>query len=270
MAQVRFLNRNRPNWLWAFSSLLVLLPLMLAQSSAGGCGATVTAPNPDANSDPNGNGTLDETIVDSDGDGFSDDVEINSTPGTDPQDPTDNPNNVRDSDGDGCSDYDELHFANSCDNDPNTPTSSCNTTYYNADFLFGFNLPTNAALTDTSSDDGAIIFSANWLFLYDGVMGVSTHVGDQPPQPLADFVNGLNETHGTSGFLILDSFAFMLADGTPAYFTSLIAPDGDSVYVVDTFANGYVYELWTDFPGGVPTDAAHSYMIAILDSLCVD
>jgi len=59
--------------------------------------------------------------VDSDGDGFSDDMEINSTPGTDPFDPTDNPNNVRDTDGDGCSDYDELNFLNFCDNDPNTP-----------------------------------------------------------------------------------------------------------------------------------------------------
>jgi len=59
--------------------------------------------------------------VDSDGDGFTDDLEINSTPGTDPNDPTDNPNNVRDSDSDGCSDYDELNFDNFCDNDPNTP-----------------------------------------------------------------------------------------------------------------------------------------------------
>jgi len=80
---------------------------MLGQSSAGGCGATVAVPNPDP--------------VDSDGDGFSDELEINSTPGTDPFDPTDNPNNVRNSDGDACSDYDELHFPNFCDNDPYTP-----------------------------------------------------------------------------------------------------------------------------------------------------
>ena len=46
MGQVRFLNRNRPNWLWAFSSVVVFLPLMLGPSSAGGCGATVTVPNP--------------------------------------------------------------------------------------------------------------------------------------------------------------------------------------------------------------------------------
>ena len=118
MAQVRFLNRHRPNWLWAFSFVVLFLPLTLGQSSAGGCGATVTVPN-DPNTDPDE--TLDETIVDSDGDGFSDDVEINGTPGTDPDDPTDNPNNVRDIDADGCSDYDEINFENFCDNDPNTP-----------------------------------------------------------------------------------------------------------------------------------------------------
>ncbi|MCH7526409.1 MAG: thrombospondin type 3 repeat-containing protein [Planctomycetes bacterium] len=63
----------------------------------------------------------DGLVLDSDGDGFSDDEEINFIPGTDPFDPTDNPNNVRDTDGDGCSDYDELNFDGFCDNDPNTP-----------------------------------------------------------------------------------------------------------------------------------------------------
>jgi serine protease len=58
--------------------------------------------------------------VDSDGDGFSDQAEIDGRPGTDPNDATDNPNNVRDSDGDGCSDFDESNFANFCDNNPNT------------------------------------------------------------------------------------------------------------------------------------------------------
>jgi len=58
--------------------------------------------------------------VDSDGDGFSDAEEINGVPGTDPNDPTDNPDNVRDTDGDGCSDFDEINFDGFCDNDPNT------------------------------------------------------------------------------------------------------------------------------------------------------
>lgn len=62
--------------------------------------------------------------VDTDGDGFTDAQEINGVPGTDPNDPTDNPNQVRDTDGDGCSDYDETHFADFCDNNPNTPTNS--------------------------------------------------------------------------------------------------------------------------------------------------
>jgi hypothetical protein len=110
MAQVRFLNCNRPNWLWAFSFVVVLFPLTLGQSLVGGCGATITVPNPDPG--PDG------TIVDSDGDGFTDEDELGGNPGTDPNDPTDNPNNVRDSDSDGCSDYDELNLDGFCDNDP--------------------------------------------------------------------------------------------------------------------------------------------------------
>ncbi len=73
---------------------------------------------------PGGNGGF----VDSDSDGFSDDEEINGIPGTDPFDPTDNPNNVRDTDGDGCSDFDELNFAGFCNNDPNVPDGDGTTT----------------------------------------------------------------------------------------------------------------------------------------------
>jgi len=65
--------------------------------------------------------------IDSDGDGFTDAQEINGVPGTDPNDPTDNPNHVRDTDGDGCSDYDETHFADFCDNNPNTPSNTGDT-----------------------------------------------------------------------------------------------------------------------------------------------
>lgn len=60
------------------------------------------------------------TPGDSDGDGFSDDLERNGIPGSDPFDPNDTPDNPIDSDGDGCSDFDELNFPNFCDNDPNT------------------------------------------------------------------------------------------------------------------------------------------------------
>lgn len=57
---------------------------------------------------------------DSDGDGFSNEIEQNGRPATDPFDATDNPNSVRDSDGDGCSDYEE-RSSRFCDGDPNTP-----------------------------------------------------------------------------------------------------------------------------------------------------
>lgn len=60
------------------------------------------------------------TPGDSDGDGFSDELEINGIPGSDPFDPNDTPDNPIDTDGDGCSDFDELNFINFCDNDPNT------------------------------------------------------------------------------------------------------------------------------------------------------
>lgn len=89
-------------------SCIGLMTLVVLACFAHGCGA---APG----------STLGSGLVDSDGDGFSDDVEINGVPGTDPFDATDNPNNVRDTDGDGCSDYDELNFTGFCDNDPNTP-----------------------------------------------------------------------------------------------------------------------------------------------------
>ncbi len=50
-----------------------------------------------------------EEPLDSDGDGYSDSEEIDSAPGTDPWDPSDNPANVRDSDGDGCSNVSAHH-----------------------------------------------------------------------------------------------------------------------------------------------------------------
>jgi len=260
MTQIRFLNRDRTNWLWAFSFVVLLLPLTLGQSSAGGCGATVTVPNPGP--------------VDSDGDGFSDDLEITGTPGTDPNDPTDNPNNVRDSDGDGCSDYDEDNFPNFCDNDPFTPTSSCQTTYYNPDFGFGFDLPADAVLVDTYSNEGAIIFKGSWFSLFEGrVMSVLVFVGEEPPQSLADFVNGNNQVAEFLGHAIVEVLPFTLADGALAYVTSLIVPtdvQDTFQYRVDTFANGYAYMLYTGSLGSVPTAGENLYMVGIWDSLCID
>ncbi len=96
--------------------LLITIPFVVVMLP--GCGNTpadLTGP---------GGGTLGATVLDSDGDGFSDDVEINSIPGTDPFDPTDNPNNVRDTDGDGCSDYEELTLVGFCNNDPNVASNT--------------------------------------------------------------------------------------------------------------------------------------------------
>ena len=100
--------------------LLITIPLLVVMLP--GCGSTPTelVPSvPDTTLSPAA--LTDDGVLDSDGDGFSDDVENNSNPGTDPFDATDNPDNVRDTDGDGCSDYDELTLDGFCDNDPNTP-----------------------------------------------------------------------------------------------------------------------------------------------------
>ncbi|NOT02194.1 MAG: S8 family serine peptidase [Phycisphaerales bacterium] len=77
--------------------------------------------NSNSNSNTNDNGIGDPGCSDRDDDGFCDDLEINSTPGTDPLDPEDNPDNVKDADADGCSDFDETNFPGFCDNNPNTP-----------------------------------------------------------------------------------------------------------------------------------------------------
>ncbi len=117
--------------------LLITIPILVVMLT--GCGNAPTdlvGPGPDGGTvvdsdgvpddggindipDTDGDGTDDSVVLDSDGDGFSDDEETGFIPGTDPFDPTDNPNNVRDTDGDGCSDYDELNFDGFCNNDPN-------------------------------------------------------------------------------------------------------------------------------------------------------
>ena len=107
----------------AFLGVALAIPFLLGQSSVGGCGGAVTVPDdqdsgPDETLDP----ASDETVVDTDGDGFPDEVELHGEQATDPNDPTDNPDNVRDTDGDGCSDFDELYFPAYCDpEDINNP-----------------------------------------------------------------------------------------------------------------------------------------------------
>jgi len=215
------------------------------------------------------NSTVTDSFVDSDGDGFSDETEINGTPGTDPIDSTDNPASVRDSDGDGCSDYDEINFPNFCDNDPNT--SSCYAAYYHPEFRFGFDLPSNAELRDTTINEGLIVYSLIWVIILDGrILSVSVRIVQDPLQALEDWVNGKNDINAAIGHTILEAFPFTLASGVEAYFTSAIGPLGSAVYLVDVIANGYAYELSAAFPESLPSDSASAFMIAILDSLCVD
>jgi len=81
--------------IWAMLIALLLVPFSLGQSGGGGCGArngaggdssandntsTDDGSEPDNNSDDDKNGGDNEPL-DSDGDGFSDDVEVNGNPG---------------------------------------------------------------------------------------------------------------------------------------------------------------------------------------------
>ena len=95
---------------------LVTIPLLVVILS--GCGITITpteqvAPDDGASGHP----------LDSDGDGFSDEIELNGFRPTDPFDVTDSPGNIRDADGDGCSDFSEANFTLYCDGDPNSVDS---------------------------------------------------------------------------------------------------------------------------------------------------
>ena len=262
-------RKHRIGMMTLFCAAL-LLPLLLGQSSPGGCGAAVTVPdNQDTGPDETLDETIDNTEPDSDGDGFSDDNEVNYIPRTDPNDAMDNPNNVRDTDADGCSDYDEINYAGFCDNDPYT--GFCVTTFYNEEYNFGFDLPPNAVLGDTFYDQGFIIFASGWPFLFNGrEMGVFVFIGEEPPSSLADWVATGIVTAESLGSTVVEVFPITLSDGTPAYFISSIGADGVAKYRVDVIANGYVYRLETFYPESVPTDAAHAYMISILDSFCVD
>jgi hypothetical protein len=75
MAKVHVLDR------WLTGSLVGLVALVFPL----GCGGTP------AGSPPSDNSVLGDSIVDSDGDGFSDDSEVNYIPRTDPLDATDTP-----------------------------------------------------------------------------------------------------------------------------------------------------------------------------------
>ncbi len=162
--------------------------------------------------------------------------------------------------------------------DSTNPTGSanvvgtCNTAYYNSDFRFGFDLPPNAESGETTSNEGNIVFRSDWSFMFEGrILSVQVLIAEDPGVPLADWVALSIETFVTIlGEQLLEVFPFTLADGTNAYFYSVISSLGLTIYKVDVIANGYAYRLATLFPDSVPTDAANAYMITILDSLCVD
>jgi len=267
MARVRLLNRNRPQLLWAFSSIAILFPLMLGPSSAGGCGATVTVPSPDPDLGPDE--TLDEIILDSDGDGFSDELEINSITGTDPDDPTDNPNNIRDTDGDGCSDFDELNFPNFCDNDPYT--STCQTTYYNADMGYGFDLPPDAVL-ERANDAAGFLFNAGWsVYTEDGGFGAFTNVQDiDDSWTLTAFAEAANQMMRDDGGEFLVEELYVLSNGNIGHLSVWDYQGVGITYRVLTLKDGLKFESSAIVPANQFTNTTDVAASEIVTSLCVD
>lgn len=159
--------------------------------------------SPDEEVDASGCGL---SQIDSDGDGFSDADEVLSLPGTDPFDPTDNPNNVRDTDGDGCSNFDEINFEGFCDNDPNTPGDSDGDGLTDDEERI---IGTNPANPDTDGDG-----------LSDG----------------EEFLNGLNPLLADGDFDGLDDGAEILAGTDPGFADTDfdLLSDGDEVLVYGT------------------------------------
>lgn len=209
--------------------------------------------------------------LDSDGDGFSDDVEINSTPGTDPLDATDNPMNVRDTDGDGCSDYDELNFVGFCDNNPSTPLRlACDVSYYNSDFGYGFDLPLLARL-DRFDDEPFFAFNATWTLNHESaVISFVTRVADvEPPWSLEFVVESVNQKFKDVGAFFFVETPTVLADGSPAYLSGYHL-DGVTVYTMDTAVGNQLYNVKTLVTTEDFTFSADSIMMEAVTSLCVD
>lgn len=243
--------------------LLITIPLLVVMLP--GCGNTptdLTGP---------GDGTLGSTVVDSDGDGFSDDVENNSNPGTDPFDATDNPNNVRDSDGDGCSDYDELNSDGFCDNDPNSPVSGpCDVRFYNSDFGYGFDLPIGADLTNLD-DKQNFLFNASWaLDAGPDTVHIHTLVQDlsgTEPVSLADFVELLYSSEKDNGYVFLTETPITLSNGDTGSLSIIVAGGESAIPVV-------MYRVITIKHGGrtyvVSGTEAEEYLTASTDALLTD
>jgi hypothetical protein len=256
---LRFRSSGLPRGLTSVALVLLVGVLVVGQ----GCGST----------------TLPGTIIDgggpldSDGDGFSDADEISSTPGTDPFDPTDNPNNVRDSDGDGCSDYDELNFPGFCDNDPNTRANTCDTNFYLAEFTYGFDLPSTAELA-ASNVHGDAAYDAQWSVDYGaGGIWFQTAVEDVDVDLQGygdDWALGRQERGATltqAGLITLDN-------GDSAYLVMYTMPtDGiGTVIQFDAFVSKHqrLYMLMTFVAGVDYTEVSLPLMEQAVYSLCVD
>lgn len=268
MAQVCFLNRDRANWLWAFSFIVMLLPLTLGQSSAGGCGASVSAPNPEP--------------VDSDGDGFSDNAEHNGNPGTDPNDPTDNPNHVRYSDADECSDYDEENF-DFCDSDPYTPDDSgraCDGlsagAFYNDEFGYGFEIPRLADLTDYDDSPNSL-FNSGWripIGTFD--FGLATWVSETDESSGLDDATVLDwevsDLYSHASFTVHSQDQVTVGGGGPAYLTVFeadVRPDLIS-YQLLTVRDLRLYVLQAVILKVLLNDTTEAVITDTLLSLCVN
>ncbi len=241
-----------------FPGLLLLVGVMVV---VHGCGNV-----PGDTGEPNGGSG--GGVLDSDGDGFSDDEEINGTPGTDPFDPTDNPNNVRDTDGDGCSDYDELNFDGFCDGDPNTPVSgTCDVAYYNSDFGYGFDLPSQAFSTPSVP---LSLFDASWGLVLDSTPFVfQTSVADAESYTLMAFVDAWVRDRESLGAEFLVKKGVVLANGDAAYL-DVYEMDLDTFYEVRTRQDDTLYQLWVIVTSDDLTDAIDAWLTDIVLSVCVD
>ncbi len=224
--------------------------------------------NPDA--PPSSDDDLESTIVDSDsdGDGFPDDEEINGIPGTDPFDPTDNPDNVRDTDGDGCSDFDESNFIGFCNNDPDVPSTGGDPEEGNVSIdgvlMIGAsaaidgdtNDPTNAVVDNNAEDLSKIqpLPNPSSLGGYLGVIGQAPDVSDAYRVQMAAGQTATlllaNPTVNDFDLWMYDESGNPLASSEGFGGTEQVTAPGNGTFLVEVFG----YSVAMDFdPGGLYT-----------------
>ncbi|MEK6674114.1 MAG: hypothetical protein AABZ47_00500 [Planctomycetota bacterium] len=158
-------------------------------------------------------------------------------------------------------------------NDGNFGSTGCNTTFYNGDFGFGFDLLPEATRIEA---DGYGLYFAFWNIPFgESPIGVATTVNyDTSSGGLAQFVADRNLLQEVTGASIIDSFPITLADGTPAFFTAwatLLLEGVESVtYSIDVHANGYAYWLSTKIVNDDVLDITDPIARNVLSSLCVE